>query len=57
MTGSLARILMYVWMSEFKRLMEDNGIQLHLSKKYLDDVLVISYNLRLVPGHRTLTPL
>ena len=46
-TGSLARILMDIWLQEFRKILEDNNVNVLLLKKYVDDVLLICPNLRM----------
>ena len=40
-TGSVAMIMMDLWVTEMRKLMEENGVQCELLRKYLDDVLAV----------------
>ena len=46
-TGSLSRVTMDKWITEFRRKVESAGAKKWLLKKYLDDVMVVATNMRL----------
>ena len=46
-TGSAARGTMWRWRREFGRLLEENGVEVHLLTYYVDNVVLIAENLRL----------
>ena len=37
--GSIAKLCMEIWLTEFKRRVEQTGIKVWLTRKYVDDVL------------------
>ena len=46
-TGSLAKICMDLWVKKFKKILMENGVQLFLLTKYVDDIFLISRTLSL----------
>ena len=46
-TGSVAKTTMDDWIEKYKSILSGHGINVHLIKKYVDDVLVLVDNLRL----------
>ena len=46
-TGSCARMMMDDWMKKFKQKLEENGIEVWIMTKYVDDVLVCCRNVPL----------
>ena len=45
-TGSCAKVVMDDWMAKFRKKLEENGVEVFLLTKYVDDVLVIARNVQ-----------
>ena len=40
-SGSIAKVCMEVWLQEFRLKLEKAGLEVHLLKKYVDDVIIV----------------
>ena len=46
-TGSVSRCIMDVWIEELERKMTENGMEVHMMRKYVDDVVLVTTKLKL----------